>query len=88
MDARVTEFGAADAKARFSELLARAEQGEEIAIRKHGRIVAKLSPFKPLPSLSESRRNWDDWFAYRDAQKIKLAPGETIMDLLADTRGE
>ncbi len=88
MDTRVTEFGAADAKARFSELLARAEQGEEIAIRKHGRIVAKLSPATPLRCASEPRKNWDAWFAHRDARKIALAPGETVMDLLADTRGE
>jgi prevent-host-death family protein len=88
MDARVTEFGAADAKARFSELLARAEQGEEIAIRKHGRIVAKLTPAKPAYSPLEARKNWDAWFAYRRTRKIALAPGETVMNLLTDTRGE
>lgn len=40
------------------------------------------------PDLSQSRQNWNKWFTYRDAQKIALAPGETVMDLLADTRGE
>jgi prevent-host-death family protein len=44
MSARVTEFAAADAKARFSELLSRAEAGEEITIKKHGQPVARLVP--------------------------------------------
>jgi prevent-host-death family protein len=87
MDARITEFGAADAKARFSELLARAEAGEEIVIRKHGRIVAMLTAAKPAGSVSERRKSWDAWFAYRDARKIALLPGETVMDMLSDTRG-
>jgi prevent-host-death family protein len=88
MDARVTEFGVADAKARFSEMLARVEGGEEISIRKHGRIVAKLSPATTHVSTAERRKSWDDWFAHRDARKIALKPGETVVDLLVDTRGE
>ncbi len=33
-----------DAKAQFSKLIARAEQGEEIVISRHGRAVARLVP--------------------------------------------
>jgi prevent-host-death family protein len=32
----------ADAKNRFSELVARAESGEEIAVTRHGKLVARL----------------------------------------------
>ena len=46
MDARSTEFSVADAKAHFSELLARAEAGEEITIKRHGKPVARLVPEK------------------------------------------
>ena len=42
MDARVTEFAASQVKARFSEMLDRAEAGEELTIRRHGRVVGRL----------------------------------------------
>lgn len=43
------EIGAFEAKNRLSELLRRAEAGEEIAITNRGRIVARLVP--PAPPL-------------------------------------
>ena len=55
MDVRSTQFSVADAKARFSELLARAEAGEEISIRRHGRPVARLIP-PAAPELSREER--------------------------------
>lgn len=36
-----------DAKAHFSALIASAEQGEEIAITRHGKVVARLVPDRP-----------------------------------------
>lgn len=90
MDARVAEFAAATAKARFSELLARAEAGEEITIKRHGKAVAKLSPasvaVKSELTLEQRLKVWEDWFAYRDAHNIKLLPGETVKDLIEDGR--
>jgi prevent-host-death family protein len=44
MEAVMEEIGTFDAKNRFSELLTRAEAGEEISITRHGKIVAKLVP--------------------------------------------
>ena len=87
MDAPVTEFAAADAKARFSELLARAEAGEEIVIRRHGRAVAKLVPAeRPALTPAERRKAHEDWIAYRDAHRITLGPGVTIRDLIDEGR--
>lgn len=37
----------ADAKNRFSELVARAESGEEIAVTRHGKPVARLIAAQP-----------------------------------------
>jgi prevent-host-death family protein len=34
----------AEAKARFSELVKRAEGGEEIAVTRHGKVVARVVP--------------------------------------------
>jgi len=46
-DARQTKdrsIGAYEAKTRFSELIARAEQGESFVVTKHGREVARIEP--------------------------------------------
>ncbi|WP_439478130.1 type II toxin-antitoxin system Phd/YefM family antitoxin [Brevundimonas sp.] len=37
-------FGIFDAKTRFSELIDRAERGEEIIVTRHGRVVARIAP--------------------------------------------
>ncbi len=88
MDIRATEFSLADAKARLSELVQRAEAGEEITIKRHGKPVARLSPLNSTVRDKEAlKRSWMEWFAYRDANNIKLGPDLTIDDLLADTRG-
>jgi prevent-host-death family protein len=42
----MTEIGSFEAKNRFSELLVRAEAGEELIITRRGRPVAKLVPIR------------------------------------------
>lgn len=86
MDARATEFGAAEAKAHFSELLARAEAGETITIRRHGRVVAKLVPVKQPLSLEERMKAHDEWVEYRDKHSITLGPDLTIKQLIEEGR--
>jgi prevent-host-death family protein len=39
-------YNIADAKAQFSELVGRAEAGEEIEIKRRGELVAKIVPAK------------------------------------------
>ncbi len=39
----------AEAKAKFSELVKRAEGGEEIAVTRHGKVVARLVPPATTP---------------------------------------
>ena len=55
----------AQAKARLSELLDKAEAGEEVVITRHGRPVAHLSPVarpkQPLPPLAEFRAKMPNW---------------------------
>jgi prevent-host-death family protein len=52
-----------EAKAGFSALIARVEAGEEVAITRHGKVVARLVPdrpqmaaelFRSLPDVPES----------------------------------
>jgi len=42
----------AEAKAKFSELVKRAEAGEEVLITRHGKVVARLMP--PAASTKKS----------------------------------
>ena len=87
MDMRSSEFSVAEAKARFSELLARAEAGEEISIRRHGHLVARLVPPAKIKMSREDRlAAHEEWVAYRKAHKITLGPGLTIKDLINEGR--
>jgi prevent-host-death family protein len=88
MDIRTTEFAASEAKARFSELLDRAEAGEEITIRRHGKVVAKLAPVAETPEEAIARRRTSrlEWIAYRNEHNITLGPDLTIKQLIEEGR--
>lgn len=47
-----------EAKAKFSSLLAAVEAGEEVAITRHGRIVARLVPDVPRMADEVFRPLW------------------------------
>jgi prevent-host-death family protein len=55
------EISAKEARARLSDLLKKAEKGEEVLFVKRGRKIARLIPFKNvqkrLPSLKEFRNS-------------------------------
>ncbi len=88
MDARITEFAAAEAKARFSELLDRAEAGEEITIRRHGKVVAKLS--RPVTdeedAIEQRRKSRLEFIEWRRLHGPTLGPNLTIRDLIDEGR--
>lgn len=87
MDAQATEFGVADAKARFSELLARAEAGETITINRHGRAVAKIVPAGKRELTPDERvKSWQEWVAYRRKHNITLGPDLTVKQLIEEGR--
>ncbi|MDN2566226.1 type II toxin-antitoxin system prevent-host-death family antitoxin [Aquibium sp. A9E412] len=52
-------FSVAEAKARFSELLTRAERGETIIVTRHGRQVAVIGP--PAPQAADRARLRGAW---------------------------
>lgn len=86
MDARATEFGTADAKARFSELLARVEAGETITIRKHGKAVAQLVPVKNAMTVEERRRRIEEFIAWRRQHGPRLQPGDDVKEWINEGR--
>jgi prevent-host-death family protein len=49
-----------EAKAKFSALLAAAEAGEEIAITRHGKVVARIVPDSPRMAADLFRPFWEE----------------------------
>ena len=49
-----------EAKAKFSALLAAVEAGEEIAITRHGRVVARMVPDAPRMAADVFRAFWEE----------------------------
>ncbi|MBV8448657.1 MAG: type II toxin-antitoxin system prevent-host-death family antitoxin [Hyphomicrobiales bacterium] len=49
-----------EAKSHFSALLAEVEAGEEIAVTRHGRVVARLVPDRPRMAVDAFRDFWTD----------------------------
>lgn len=86
MDAARTNFGVADAKARFSELLDRVERGETITVSKHGRMVAKLVPASPEPSPEQRRVRLEQYLDGVRSRGQTLGDGMSIRDLIDEGR--
>lgn len=86
MDMPRREFAVAEAKARFSDLLSRAEGGEEITIKRHGIAVAKLVPVTPQVSLEERRRRLEEFQAWRRREGPTLGPDLTVRQLIDEGR--
>lgn len=49
-----------EAKSRFSALLAEVEAGEEIAVTRHGKVVARLVPDRPRTAADAFRDFWQE----------------------------
>jgi prevent-host-death family protein len=86
VDIRVTSFAVAEAKARFSELLDRAEKGEQLTITRHGKEIARLGPVVDEEAIARRREAVEGWIKYRDASNITLGPDLTIKQLINEGR--
>jgi prevent-host-death family protein len=68
----MAEIGLFDAKNRFSELVERAERGEEVVITRRGKPVAKLGPMDAGRDREKARRAVE---GIRElAKKMNLGP--------------
>lgn len=75
--------GAYDAKTRFSEILERVVNGEEITITRHGTAVARLVPICPVAT-EETRR--DAIRQMRVLASRNRLDGLRVEDLVAEGR--
>jgi prevent-host-death family protein len=83
MDMQVSEFAVAEAKARFSELVARAQAGEAITIKRHGQPVARLVPVASAEAGEQRRQAVEDFIAWRNAN-VEPFPGRIDYKALID----
>lgn len=76
-----------DAKGRLTDLVKRAEQGEEIVLTRHGRAVARLVAIVERPSQADRRAVLN---AVREEGRRTATPGpsaERSQDFLYDENG-
>ncbi len=81
-------LGAFDAKTHFSKILEWVAKGKEFVVTKHGKPVARISPMVDAVSgadqaLIDKRRAV---IAEMKANRIKLAPGQSIHSLISEGR--
>ena len=50
------EIALSDAKAQLTDLVRRAENGEEIVLTRHGHAIATIKPIKTTPTADQKRR--------------------------------
>jgi prevent-host-death family protein len=75
----VKKISVVEIRSHFSALLAQVEAGEEIAVTRHGKVVARLLPDRPRMAAEAFRDFWDsaDW----DLQAPDDLPPEAVAAL-------
>jgi prevent-host-death family protein len=76
-----------DAKSQLTELVRRAEAGDEVILTRHGHPAVRLSPIKPKPDRMTKRALMDD---IRKSASKKASPGPDAarsQDFLYDDDG-
>ena len=82
---RTPSIGLFEAKTHLSELVARAEQGEEVIITRHNRPVAKIVPVHPIDDDARARHEHavDEMVEFRKRYRLGDV---TARDLIEDGR--
>jgi prevent-host-death family protein len=78
-DLLMKSFTVVEAKAHFSALLAEVEAGAEIAVTRHGKVVARLVPDHPRVAADAFRDLWSEQDI--DLQAPADAPAEDVASL-------
>ena len=84
----MTHVSVSEAKAQLTDLVRRAEAGDEVVLTRHGKAVARISAFETqVMSASERRRFLKD---LQDAVQDRITPGPSAarsQDFLYDDDG-
>ena len=75
------KVGLFEAKQKLSELVARAEEGEQIGITRRGKLAAMLVPAVDKANLKQVFENVE-----KIRKRAKLLPGMSVHDLIEEGR--
>jgi antitoxin (DNA-binding transcriptional repressor) of toxin-antitoxin stability system len=82
----MAEYSVAEAKAKLSELIDRAEKGEAVTITRHGKAVVEMKPTQPAPRrLTKADL---DWLAERRARRKLKKGAPSAVQLVRKMRDE
>ena len=82
----MTDYSVAEAKAKLSELIDRAEKGEGVVITRHGRAVAEIKPVAPAPKRITQADL--DWLAERRSKIKRKKGGPNAVEIIRQIRDE
>jgi prevent-host-death family protein len=81
----MSHHSVAETKNQLSELIARAEKGEEIVITRHGKPVVKLSPVAEKPAPKRITKEAIEWLdEHRVGGKIPREDAATLVRRMRD----
>jgi prevent-host-death family protein len=72
--AKAMRISVTEAKAQLTDLVRRAEAGDEIVLTRHGQDVARISPIKARPLDADARRRILDAARAAGAAKSAIGP--------------
>jgi prevent-host-death family protein len=75
------------AKGQLTDLVRRAEAGNEVILTRHGRPVARLAPVKAAPDRATRRRVMEAAARVGAAKAVQGASAARSQDFLYDDRG-
>jgi prevent-host-death family protein len=82
----MTDYSVAEAKARLSELIDRAEKGEGVVITRHGKPIVEIKPVAPQPKRVTQADL--DWLAERRSRIKRKKGGLNAVRIVRQVREE
>jgi prevent-host-death family protein len=83
----VKSIGVRELKANISEILRDVEQGGEVVeVTRHGQIVARLVPARPVPSDRDANAAWADLNTLAAEISARWPAGVSAADAIEDVR--
>lgn len=82
----MSEYSVAEAKAKLSELIDRAEKGEGVTITRHGKPVAEIRSVAPAPKVITKADL--DWLAEQRSKIKRRKGGPNAVQLVRQVRRE
>ena len=87
MSGRTLRIPVSEAKGQLTELVRRAEAGDEVVLTRHGRATVRLVPLRPLPNANVRRAAIATAQAAASSKRTAGATAARSQDFLYDENG-